>query len=419
MLFLTARDAVTDRLAGFGAGRRRLPDQAVPLRRAGGPAAGAAAPRGRRRRPTVGGLRLDPVAHARLRGREAVADADGVPRAGRAGGAARRVVRRRDLVRAAWPDGAIVHENTLDQYMARLRRKLREVSARESRPPRRRLPAGMRRFRTLRGRLTALGVVAASSRSPSLTVAFNVVLARSLDADANGRCARRPPPRRHHRRSSTAATPRARVARRRGGRSAVWVYEGRARARAAAAPAAAASRRRARRPPASSATSRAPSVRLYAGRSAPAAGARSARWSPAQSLAAYDRTTDLALVGSLALALVLLAAIGVSWLSDRARAGAGARDDAHGGRLERARPGRRFGATSAPTSSASWRARSTRCWTRRGQPAPRAAPVGRAVARAAHAAGPDRGRDGAAPAPRAPPEERARPTRSSHAAPSR
>ena len=40
------------------------------------------------------------------------------------------IVRRRDLVRAAWPDGAVVHDNTLDQYVARLRRKLHEVSAR-------------------------------------------------------------------------------------------------------------------------------------------------------------------------------------------------------------------------------------------------------------------------------------------------
>jgi two-component system response regulator MprA len=34
-------------------------------------------------------------------------------------------VRRRDLVRAGWPHGAIVRENTLDAYVARLRRKLR------------------------------------------------------------------------------------------------------------------------------------------------------------------------------------------------------------------------------------------------------------------------------------------------------
>jgi two-component system response regulator MprA len=37
------------------------------------------------------------------------------------------VVRRRELVRAGWPDGAVVSENTLDQYVARLRRKLAEA----------------------------------------------------------------------------------------------------------------------------------------------------------------------------------------------------------------------------------------------------------------------------------------------------
>jgi len=29
------------------------------------------------------------------------------------------------LVQAAWPQGSIVHDNTLDAYVARLRRKLR------------------------------------------------------------------------------------------------------------------------------------------------------------------------------------------------------------------------------------------------------------------------------------------------------
>ena len=33
-------------------------------------------------------------------------------------------VARRELIRAAWPEGAIVHDNTLDVYVARLRRKL-------------------------------------------------------------------------------------------------------------------------------------------------------------------------------------------------------------------------------------------------------------------------------------------------------
>ena len=34
------------------------------------------------------------------------------------------VVRRHALVAAGWPMGAVVHDNTLDSYMARLRRKL-------------------------------------------------------------------------------------------------------------------------------------------------------------------------------------------------------------------------------------------------------------------------------------------------------
>ncbi|MFE2103818.1 winged helix-turn-helix domain-containing protein, partial [Streptomyces sp. NPDC059468] len=40
------------------------------------------------------------------------------------------LVRRRDLVRAGWPEGAQVSDNTLDQYLSRLRRKLREANSR-------------------------------------------------------------------------------------------------------------------------------------------------------------------------------------------------------------------------------------------------------------------------------------------------
>jgi two-component system response regulator MprA len=78
--------------------------------------------------PEVGGLWLDPAAHA-------VSCEGGTARLtptefrllaalmGRAG----EVVRRRELIQAAWPHGAIVHDNTLDAYLARLRRKLREL----------------------------------------------------------------------------------------------------------------------------------------------------------------------------------------------------------------------------------------------------------------------------------------------------
>jgi DNA-binding response OmpR family regulator len=130
VLFLTARDALTDRLSGFTAGGDDYVtkpfhlDEVVArlralMRRAGADAA-----------TTIGALRLDPVAHS-------VSGDDGeasltptefrllAALAGQPGA----VVRRRELVRAAWPEGAIVHDNTLDQYVARLRRKLRETSA--------------------------------------------------------------------------------------------------------------------------------------------------------------------------------------------------------------------------------------------------------------------------------------------------
>ena len=50
MLMLTARDTPSDRIEGLDAGRRRLPDQAVRLRRARRPDPGAAAATAQRRR---------------------------------------------------------------------------------------------------------------------------------------------------------------------------------------------------------------------------------------------------------------------------------------------------------------------------------------------------------------------------------
>jgi two-component system response regulator MprA len=130
VLFLTARDAVTDRLSGFSAGGddyltkpfhfgELVARVRALLRRAGADASTA-----------VGRLRLDPVTHA------LTSDDGEVPLtptefrllaalAARPG----TVLRRLDLTRAGWPEGAIVHDNTLDQYVARLRRKLREVAA--------------------------------------------------------------------------------------------------------------------------------------------------------------------------------------------------------------------------------------------------------------------------------------------------
>ncbi len=131
VLFLTARDAVPDRLAGFSAGgddyvtkpfhfAEVVARLRAMVRRSGADPA-----------TMVGGLRLDPVTHSVSSDNREVSLTPTEFRllaalAARPG----TVVRRRDLVLAAWPAGAIVHDNTLDQYVARLRRKLRELAAR-------------------------------------------------------------------------------------------------------------------------------------------------------------------------------------------------------------------------------------------------------------------------------------------------
>jgi DNA-binding response OmpR family regulator len=130
VLFLTARDAMPDRLAGFSAGGDDYVtkpfhfDEVVArlralLRRAGADPS-----------TTVGALRLNPVTHAITSDDREVALTPTEFRllaalAARPG----EVVRRRELVQAAWPAGAMVHDNTLDQYVARLRRKLRDLAA--------------------------------------------------------------------------------------------------------------------------------------------------------------------------------------------------------------------------------------------------------------------------------------------------
>jgi len=129
VLFLTARDALVDRLAGFDAGgddyvckpfefAEVVARLNALLRRAGTDGAVEAF-----------GLRLDPVRHSISSGSrsepltptEFRLLAHLLMRPGEA-------VRRRDLVRAGWPHGAIVRDNTLDAYIARLRRKLRAVT---------------------------------------------------------------------------------------------------------------------------------------------------------------------------------------------------------------------------------------------------------------------------------------------------
>ena len=137
VIFLTARDALTDRLAGFHAGgddyltkpfalAELIVRVRALLRRTGGEVAGGRAGGG----PGAAGLRLDPAAHAARVG-ERTAQLTPTEFRLLAALVARSgdVLRRRELVSAAWPDGAIVHDNTLDAYAGRLRRKLTALDA--------------------------------------------------------------------------------------------------------------------------------------------------------------------------------------------------------------------------------------------------------------------------------------------------
>jgi two-component system OmpR family response regulator len=144
VLFLTARSALADRLSGFHAGgddyltkpfalaellvriealvrRAAVAPAAPPVADAAG--AGDDAPR----------LELDPAGHAMRYGGVRLTLTPTEYRL-LATLAARRgaVVRRTALICAAWPEGAIVHDNTLDAYLARIRRKLREAGVPEA-----------------------------------------------------------------------------------------------------------------------------------------------------------------------------------------------------------------------------------------------------------------------------------------------
>jgi two-component system response regulator MprA len=129
VLFLTAHDEVNDRLAGFAAGGDdylgkpfHLPELAARLRALVKRATPAAGP--------VAELVLDPAAHdVALGGTRAPLTPTEFRLLAALAAAPGTVLRRRELVRAGWHEGAVVHDNTLDQYVARLRRKLRELGA--------------------------------------------------------------------------------------------------------------------------------------------------------------------------------------------------------------------------------------------------------------------------------------------------
>jgi two-component system response regulator MprA len=130
VLFLTARDELVERLSGFSAGG----DDYLTKPFAFAELVARLQALLRRSRfeepPERIGLRLDPARHAVSAGGNSIPLTPTEFRLlGRLLSGGGEVVRRRDLLRAGWPEGAIVHDNTLDAYISRLRRKLRELAA--------------------------------------------------------------------------------------------------------------------------------------------------------------------------------------------------------------------------------------------------------------------------------------------------
>jgi DNA-binding response OmpR family regulator len=125
VLFLTARDALPDRLAGFAAGGDDYVTKPFAFAEVVARLHALIRRGGADLTVEVGGMRLDPATHAITCGDASVQLTPTEFRIlARLAAAPQKTVRRRELVQTAWPHGAIVHDNTLDVYIARLRRKL-------------------------------------------------------------------------------------------------------------------------------------------------------------------------------------------------------------------------------------------------------------------------------------------------------
>jgi two-component system response regulator MprA len=127
-LFLTARDALPDRLSGFSVGGDDYITKPFDIAELSARIRALLRRAGATREYQAVGLVFDPTEHS-IRtafGRQALSPTEFRLLAALSAHPD-RAVSRRDLVATAWPHGAIVHENTLDVYVARLRRKLREL----------------------------------------------------------------------------------------------------------------------------------------------------------------------------------------------------------------------------------------------------------------------------------------------------
>ncbi len=128
VIFLTARDALTDRLSGFGAGGDDYVTKPFSLAELAARLQALLHRAGVDGMVDALGLSLDPTTHEVSFGDRSTRLTPTEYRLlGALAARPDRTVSRRELMRAAWPEGAVVHDNTIDVYLARLRRKLRTL----------------------------------------------------------------------------------------------------------------------------------------------------------------------------------------------------------------------------------------------------------------------------------------------------
>jgi two-component system OmpR family response regulator len=129
VMFLTALGAVHDKLSGFSAGADDyLPKPFDPLELV------ARVEVLVRRRPSAAGsqaeLMLDPARHSiTCQGHEVLLTPTEFRMLAAITSRPGEVVCRRAIAAAAWPSGGMVSENSIDSYIRRIRKKLRDVDA--------------------------------------------------------------------------------------------------------------------------------------------------------------------------------------------------------------------------------------------------------------------------------------------------
>src|SRR6478735_8839456 len=130
VIFLTALGAVHERLAGFSAGADDYLPKPFDVKELIARVE-ALAKRGRIvSAEAPGDLVLDPARHSLVcRGREVLLTPTEFRMLAAITTRPGEVVRRRAVVAAAWPDGALVSENSVDSYVRRIRNKLAEVDS--------------------------------------------------------------------------------------------------------------------------------------------------------------------------------------------------------------------------------------------------------------------------------------------------